>query len=362
MPGPIIGEGDLVGEGLACRRGGRLVFAGLDFRLPAGGALVLTGSNGSGKSSLLRLLATLLPRPRGGCCGAASRSRPIAARYRAALHYVGHLDAIKPALTRARDAGLLGGAARRGDSGNRRGARRFGLGAVADWPCRWLSAGQRRRLALARLVAAPAPIWLLDEPTAALDGDGEARLMEAIAEHRAAGGRVAVATHQPLAAAGCGRRSRSTISLSRRTTPRIAVVSRHGSAVMAAFLGLFRRDLRLALRQGGDVGLVLGFFVLAVLLFPFGVGPEPELLGRDRRRDHLGRGAARGGAEPRPAVRGRSRRWRARSDRAVAAAARTCRCWPRWRRIGSRPGLPLTRDQPAAGAVRQSRSRGRSRC
>jgi heme exporter protein A len=74
----------------------------------------------------------------------------------------------------------------------------FGLAAVADWPCRWLSAGQRRRLALARLLAAPAPIWLLDEPTAALDRDGEARLIAAIAAHRAAGGRVAIATHQPL--------------------------------------------------------------------------------------------------------------------------------------------------------------------
>ncbi len=76
---------------------------------------------------------------------------------------------------------------------------RFGLAAVADWPCRWLSAGQRRRLALARLVATPAAIWLLDEPNAALDSDGDARLAAAIAEHRAAGGRVAIATHQPIA-------------------------------------------------------------------------------------------------------------------------------------------------------------------
>jgi heme exporter protein A len=78
----------------------------------------------------------------------------------------------------------------------------FGLEGVADWPCRWLSAGQRRRLALARLIAGPAPIWLLDEPSAALDSDGEARLAAAIAAHRDAGGSIAVATHQPLAMTG----------------------------------------------------------------------------------------------------------------------------------------------------------------
>src|SRR5690348_7879880 len=75
----------------------------------------------------------------------------------------------------------------------------FGIEHIADWPCRWLSAGQRRRLALARLIAAPAPVWLLDEPMAALDGDGEQRLAALIAAHRAAGGRVAIATHQPIA-------------------------------------------------------------------------------------------------------------------------------------------------------------------
>ncbi|TMJ57930.1 MAG: ATP-binding cassette domain-containing protein, partial [Alphaproteobacteria bacterium] len=75
----------------------------------------------------------------------------------------------------------------------------FGLERAADWPCRWLSAGQRKRLALARLIAAPAPVWLLDEPGAALDSDGEARLHAVIAAHRAAGGRIAVATHQPIA-------------------------------------------------------------------------------------------------------------------------------------------------------------------
>lgn len=191
--------GELVAEGLACRRGGRLVFAGLDCRLPAGGALLLTGANGSGKSSLLRLLATLLPAAAGHLsCGGVPVTED-APRYRAALHYVGHLEGTKPALS-AREmlgfwAALRGEAAPDIDTA----LAAFGIEAVADWPCRWLSAGQRRRLALARLVAAPAPIWLLDEPTAALDADGEARLVIAIAEHRADGGRVALATHQPIA-------------------------------------------------------------------------------------------------------------------------------------------------------------------
>jgi heme exporter protein A len=192
-------SGDLIAEGLVCRRGGRLVFAGLDCRLPAGGALVLTGANGSGKSSLLRLLATLLEPAGGGLSWGGAAVGRDATRYRAALHYVGHLDATKPALT-AREmlefwAALRGAAAPAIEAA----LAAVGIETSADWPCRWLSAGQRRRLALARLIVAPAPIWLLDEPTAALDADGEARLVAAIAVHRAAGGRVALATHQPVA-------------------------------------------------------------------------------------------------------------------------------------------------------------------
>jgi heme exporter protein A len=193
---------ELVGEALACRRGGRLVFAALDVALPPGGALVLTGSNGSGKSSLLRLLATLVAPAAGRLLWGSAPVSADRAAYRARVDYVGHLDAIKPAL-KAREM-LAFWAALRGaaDPAIDAALDRFGLAAVADWPCRWLSAGQRRRLALARLVAAPAPVWLLDEPTSALDGDGEARLMAAISEHRAAGGRLAVATHQPLALPG----------------------------------------------------------------------------------------------------------------------------------------------------------------
>lgn len=189
---------DLVGEDLACLRGERLVFSGLSLRLAAGAALVVTGANGSGKSSLLRLLATLL-RPQAGrlLWGDALIANDPAA-YRASIHYLGHLDAIKPALSpREMLAFWAGQRAGRAAVDEALGA--LGLDRVADWPCRWLSAGQRRRLALARLVASPAPVWLLDEPAAALDTDGESRLATLIAAHRAAGGRVVAATHQPLA-------------------------------------------------------------------------------------------------------------------------------------------------------------------
>lgn len=195
-------EAELVGQDLACRRGGRLVFTGLGCRLPAGGALLLTGSNGSGKSSLLRLLATLLSPAAGRILWAGAPLPPDLAPYRAMIHYLGHLDATKPALTPRETlefwAALHGRALPDPDAA----LERFGLSALADWPCRWLSAGQRRRLALARLVATPAAIWLLDEPNTALDADASARLAAAIAEHRAGGGRVAIATHQPLALDG----------------------------------------------------------------------------------------------------------------------------------------------------------------
>jgi heme exporter protein A len=192
----------LIGENLACRRGERFVFAGVDCRIAAGDALLLTGPNGSGKSSLLRLLATLLAPAAGRLLWGGIPVEDDPPGYRAAIHYVGHLDGVKPALTPREMLGFW--AALRGVHRPTINAAlaAFGIEHIADWPCRWLSAGQRRRLALARLIAAPAPVWLLDEPAAALDGDGEARLAAAMASHRAAGGRVVVATHQPLALPG----------------------------------------------------------------------------------------------------------------------------------------------------------------
>ena len=198
MSGFAPDEGDLVADGLACRRGGRLVFSELGCVLPAGGALLLTGANGSGKSTLLRLLATLLTPETGTVAWGGVSVWEDLPGYRSRLHYVGHLDAVKPALavreTLVFWAGLRGPQAPAIDVA----LAAFALDAIAEWPCRWLSAGQKRRLALARLLASPAPLWLLDEPTAALDADGERRLAAVIEAHRTAGGRVAIATHQAL--------------------------------------------------------------------------------------------------------------------------------------------------------------------
>jgi heme exporter protein A len=198
----IAAEADLVAENLSCRRGERLIFAGLSLVVPAGGAVALTGVNGSGKSSLLRLLATLLAPAAGRLLWGGAPVMADISTYRARLHYVGHLDAIKPALGVRETLGFWAAARGSGATFLDPALAAFGLDRIADWPCRWLSAGQRRRLALARLIAIPAPLWLLDEPGAALDEEGEARLSEAIAEHRGAGGRVIVATHQPIAISG----------------------------------------------------------------------------------------------------------------------------------------------------------------
>jgi len=189
------------GRSLHCRRGGRDVFAALDFALTAGGALLLTGPNGSGKSSLLRLMAGLL-KPAGGAL--LWDGRPIAEapeEHAHRLHYLGHLDAVKPVLSVTEN--LQFWAALRGTPKALGGSldaalERFALTDLAAVPGRLLSSGQRRRLALARLVAAPAELWLLDEPSVGLDHASVGRLAAAVAEHRAGGGRVVVATHTAL--------------------------------------------------------------------------------------------------------------------------------------------------------------------
>jgi len=189
------GDHRFEGVALRCRRGGRMVFDRLDFALAAGGALILRGPNGSGKSSLLRVMASLV-RPEAGQMnwdGTSVREDP--AGHAARLHYVGHADAAKPAMTA--EELLTFWREMRGGMGLSVGEalERFGIAHRADFPARYLSSGQKRRLALARLLVSEAPLWILDEPTVGLDADGVAALEQAIAEHRARGGMVVAATH-----------------------------------------------------------------------------------------------------------------------------------------------------------------------
>jgi len=179
-------------------RGERRVFANLAFEVASGGALLLTGPNGSGKSSLLRLMAGLL-RPANGALtwdGAPITDDPEA--HRARLRYVGHLNAIKPVLTTAENVTFFARLAGAGTADVERALAGFALTPLASVAGRLLSSGQRHRVALARLLAAPGDLWLLDEPTVGLDTASLAHLNEAIAAHRGTGGRVVVATHTPI--------------------------------------------------------------------------------------------------------------------------------------------------------------------
>jgi heme exporter protein A len=191
---------EFAGSGIACRRGERLVFANLDFRIAAGRLLTLVGPNGSGKSSLLRLMAALAEPEAGVISWSAAPIADDPDAHRARLHYVGHLDAVKPILTVAENlrfhAALRGTVPDDGRLAAALGA--FGLAPLADLPGRFLSQGQRRRTALARLLVSPAPLWLLDEPTLGLDADAQTRLAEILKSHLADGGLAVVATHSPL--------------------------------------------------------------------------------------------------------------------------------------------------------------------
>lgn len=185
--------------GLTVRRGGREVLRDIAFALDVGEAVAVTGPNGSGKSTLLRALAGFLP-PHAGTI--AWRGRPID-EARPATAYLGARDALKPVLSVAENlafARALAGLPR----DNRAidcalGA--FGLEALRDRPARFLSQGQARRAALARLIAAPALLWLLDEPTTALDDAALTLLDGALRDHLSAGGLIVAATHVPLAMA-----------------------------------------------------------------------------------------------------------------------------------------------------------------
>jgi heme exporter protein A len=183
----------LVVSGLACVRGGRRVFEGLSFAVAAGDALAVTGRNGAGKTSLLRMVAGLLRPESGTIVLDGGGDAPLAEE----AHYLGHRDALKPSLTVAENLAFwrdfLGGT---GDVAA--GLTAVGLGHAAHLPAAYLSAGQRRRLSFARLITVRRPLWLLDEPLSALDVAGQAVVAELMAAHLAGGGLILAATHGPL--------------------------------------------------------------------------------------------------------------------------------------------------------------------
>jgi len=186
----------LSGKNLTCIRGDRLVFAGLNFAVARGGALLLTGRNGSGKTSLLRLMAGLAAPADGVICHNGEDYRDDPASHRADIHYVAHYDAAKSALTVRENLAFWTELHGRGDV--MAGLVAFDLENLAPLPARFLSAGQRRRLALARLIAIKASIWLLDEPSVALDAASLDALRGLIAGHRRDGGTVIASTHAEL--------------------------------------------------------------------------------------------------------------------------------------------------------------------
>jgi heme exporter protein A len=180
---------------LACIRGGHQVFAGLEFSIKAGEALLVLGPNGAGKSSLLRLIAGFL-RPSTGRLSLEEGDPELSIAEQA--HYLGHQDAFKPSLTVWENLAFWTDALDGSRSAATAALSQLALDRITAIPAAYLSAGQRRRLSIARLMAVYRPIWLLDEPTSSLDRAGQATLAGLMRQHLATGGLILVATHEPI--------------------------------------------------------------------------------------------------------------------------------------------------------------------
>jgi len=185
----------LVADRLVCVRGGRTLFSGLSFAVEGGEALLLLGPNGAGKTTLIRMIVGLL-RPEEGRIGLDGGDAELSLGEQ--CHCVGHLNGLKSSLTVEENARFwccyLGGQPDRIETA----LAAFGLAHLRDIPAAYLSAGQKRRLGLARVLVAHRPIWLLDEPAVSLDSAAQDMLTTAVDGHTAAGGLVVAATHAPL--------------------------------------------------------------------------------------------------------------------------------------------------------------------
>lgn len=180
---------------LACHRGGREVFAGISFGVSSGEVLGITGRNGAGKSSLLRTVAGLLRIAAGDIVLQGGEPELTIAEQ---AHYLGHLDAFKPALSVAENLHFWTGFLGRKASAIDTPLQAVGLDTLADLPAAYLSAGQRRRLSIARLLAVKRPIWLLDEPMSTLDASAQQHLAGVMRTHLADEGMILAATHGSL--------------------------------------------------------------------------------------------------------------------------------------------------------------------
>jgi heme exporter protein A len=189
----------LLATDLTCVRGGRQVFSAVGFVVDAGEALLVTGPNGAGKSSLLRLIAGLLG-VAGGDLSLDGGDGELTIGEQA--HYLGHQDALKSSLSVAENLAFWASVLGDGPARVEAALAAVGLAGLSRLPAIYLSAGQRRRLSIARLVAIARPIWLLDEPTSSLDASGQAMLADLMRAHLAGGGLVLAATHAPIGIEG----------------------------------------------------------------------------------------------------------------------------------------------------------------
>ncbi len=186
----------LKAETLTCIRGGRTLFSGLSFSVKAREALIIRGANGSGKTSLLRVLAGLLAAEEGTLTWQGESGNP-SNFLKGAVHYLGHSDALKPYLT-VRENLKIWGSLYGGSEKLEAASKKTGVFPLLEFPVKFLSEGQKKRVNLARFLTTPKPIWLMDEPAAGLDREGRALLAELINDHLQADGIVIAATHQEL--------------------------------------------------------------------------------------------------------------------------------------------------------------------